>query len=105
MFARLTEVGPMVETAQSNVARSRRVNGSLSQTQPAEALSQYNTGDDLRDFPIASRRERKLLVIPDPILEFYAFLFCQGRYLSLGMTFEQFLIVVTSVRLDHGFAT
>jgi hypothetical protein len=54
---------------------------------------------------MASRRERQLLIIPDPTLEFYAFLFCQGQYLSLGMTFEHFLLVVTSVRLDNGFAT
>jgi len=73
--------------------------------QPAVALSKYDASGNLRDFPIPSRRERQLLVIPDAILEFYAFLFCQGQYLSLGMTFEHFLLVVTSVRLDHGFAT
>jgi hypothetical protein len=95
----------MVEMAQSNVARRRRVNGSPSEAQPAVAISKHSAGGDLRDYPMASRRERQLLIIPDAILEFYALLFCQGQYLSLGMTFEHFLLVVTSVRLDHGFAT
>jgi hypothetical protein len=95
----------MVEMAQSNVARPRRVISSPSKAQPAVALSKYDASGDPRDFPIPSRRERQLLVIPDEILEFYASLFCQGSYVSLGMTFEHFLLVVTSVRLDHGFAT
>ena len=95
----------MVEMAQSSVAMLRRVNSSPSNAQPAVAPGKYLAGDDLRDYPMASRRERQLLIIPDAVLEFYAFLFCQGRYLSLGMTFEHFLLVVTSVRLDYGFAT
>jgi len=94
----------MVEMAQSNIARPRRVDSNPSNVQPDMAISKHNAGGEVRDYPIASRRERQLLIIPDAILEFYAFLFCQGQYLSLGMTFEHFLIVVTSVRLDHGFA-
>jgi hypothetical protein len=57
----------------------------------------------VRDFPTASWRERKIPIISDEILEFYAFLFCQGSYDSLGMTFEHFLLVLTSVRLDIAF--
>jgi hypothetical protein len=95
----------MVEMAQSSVARFRRDNSSPSKAQPAVALGKYLASGDVRDYPIASRRERQLLIIPDAILEFYAFLFCQGQYLSLGMTFEHFLLVVTSVRLENGFAT
>ena len=95
----------MVEMAQSDIARPRRLENNLSKAQPAIAPGGYLVGGDLREYPMASRRERQLLIIPDAILEFYAFLFCQGQYLSLGMTFEHFLLVVTSVRLDHGFAT
>jgi hypothetical protein len=95
----------MSEMAHSSVARVRRVNTSPLKVQPAVAPGKYVAGDDLRDYPMAFSRERQLLIIPDAILEFYAFLFCQGQYLSLGMTFEHFLLVVTSVRLDHGFAT
>lgn len=95
----------MVEMAESSVARLRRVNSSPLKAEPAVAPGKYLAGDDLRHYPTAFSRERQPLIIPDAILEFYAFLFCQGQYLSLGMTFEHFLLVVTSVRLDHGFAT
>jgi hypothetical protein len=94
----------VVEIAQSNVATSRRFSSSRSKIQPIEVAGRYKADGDLRDYPVASKREKQLLIIPDAILEFYAFLFCQGQYLSLGMTFEHFLLVVTSVRLDHGFA-
>jgi len=95
----------MVGMVQSNVTKSRRFDSSPSKATPAGVPSRYNAGGDVRDFPIASRRERQLLIIPDEILEFYAFLFCQGRYGSLGMTFEHFLLVLTSIRLDHAFAS
>jgi hypothetical protein len=95
----------MAEMAHSSVPELKSVNSSPTKAQPAIAISKHSADGDLRDYPIASRRERQLLIIPDAILEFYAFLFCQGQYLSLGMTFEHFLVVVTSVRLDHGFAT
>jgi hypothetical protein len=73
--------------------------------QPLAATSKHHAGGEVRDFPTASSRERKLLIIPDEILEFYAFLFCQGRYNSLGMTFEHFLLVLTSLGLENGFAS
>ena len=38
------------------------------------------------------------LRMSDEILEFYAFVFCQGGFRQLGMTFEQFLEVVDVVR-------
>jgi hypothetical protein len=90
---------------QTNVAGSQRVNSSPSKARPAVTLNRYKAGGDLRDYPIASSRESQSLIIPDEILELYAFLFCQGRYRDLGMTFEHFLLVVTSVRRDHAFAT
>jgi len=43
-------------------------------------------------------RPRALLKMPDEILEFYAFLFCQRGFRHLGMTFEQFLEVVDAIR-------
>src|SRR5690348_17683552 len=42
-------------------------------------------------------------VSPDELLDFYAFIFCQGGFRHLGMTFEQFLSVVAdrkSTRLN-----
>ena len=89
---------------QTNVAESQRANCSPSKAHPTVTLSSYKAGGDPRDFPIASSRESQSLMIPDEILELYAFLFCQGRYRDLGMTFEHFLLVVTSVQRDHAFA-
>jgi hypothetical protein len=93
----------MVEMVQSDVTASWRVDSSPSKAQPAVAIAKQNAGGEVRDFPTASRRERKIPIISDEILEFYAFLFCQGRYGSLGMTFEHFLLVLTSLRLDIAF--
>ena len=80
---------------QTNAAEYQRVNSSPSNADPAVTPSRYKAGGDLRDFPIASSRESQSLIIPDEILELYAFLFCQGRYRDRGMTFEHFLLVVT----------
>lgn len=94
----------MIEMVESNVTKTRRIDSNPSKDQPVVPISKHNGGGEVRDFPTASRREGKLLVMPDEILEFYAFLFCQGRYGSLGMTFEHFLLVLTSVRLNNAFA-
>jgi hypothetical protein len=37
-------------------------------------------------------------MIPDEILDYYGWVFCQGGFLNLQMTFEQFLAVVAAVR-------
>jgi len=37
------------------------------------------------------------LAIPDEILDYYGWVFCQGGFLNLQMTFEQFLAVVAAV--------
>jgi len=36
-------------------------------------------------------------MIPDEILEYFGWVFCQGGFLNLHMTFEQFLSVVAAV--------
>jgi hypothetical protein len=36
-------------------------------------------------------------MIPDEILDYYGWVFCQGGFLNLQMTFEQFLTVVAAV--------
>jgi hypothetical protein len=46
----------------------------------------------------AAPRQLSLLKMSDEILDYYAFLFCQRGFRSLGMTFEQFLEVVDAVR-------
>jgi len=50
-----------------------------------------------RRFPIVSSMPRLPLMIPDEILDYYGWVFCQGGFLNLQMTFEQFLSVVAAV--------
>src|SRR5271163_4048714 len=53
--------------------------------------------DAPRRFPIVSSLPRLPLMIPDEILDYYGWVFCQGGFLNLQMTFEQFLSVVAAV--------
>jgi hypothetical protein len=53
--------------------------------------------DEPRRFPIVSSLPRLPLMIPDEILDYYGWVFCQGGFLNLHMTFEQFLAVVAAV--------
>jgi hypothetical protein len=50
-----------------------------------------------RPFPVVSSLPRLPLMIPDEILDYYGWVFCQGGFLNLQMTFEQFLTVVAAV--------
>jgi hypothetical protein len=51
-----------------------------------------------RRFPIAATAPSLPSAIPDPILEYYAFIFCQCGFSQIGMTFEQFLMVVAAIK-------
>jgi len=50
-----------------------------------------------RPFPTVSTLPRLPVSIPDEILDYYGWVFCQGGFLNLQMTFEQFLAVVAAV--------
>jgi hypothetical protein len=51
-----------------------------------------------RSFPEASTSPALPMSIRDEMLEFYAFVFCQGGFRQVGMTFEQFLLVAAAVK-------
>ncbi|MGO9454629.1 MAG: hypothetical protein ACLQDV_26830 [Candidatus Binataceae bacterium] len=51
-----------------------------------------------RAFPEGSTRPTLPLSIPDEMVEFYAFVFCQGGFRQLKMTFEQFLLVTAAIK-------
>ena len=53
---------------------------------------------DLREFPIATTVPSLPAVMNDAVLDLYAFLFCQGGFRQLGMTFEQFLLVIATFK-------
>jgi hypothetical protein len=52
-----------------------------------------------RAFPMASTIPSLPAAIPDELLDLYAFRFCQRGFRHVGMTFEQFLLVVATVKL------
>jgi hypothetical protein len=49
-------------------------------------------------FPEASAPPALPATIRDEVVEFYAFVFCQGGFRQLGMTFEQFLLVAAVIK-------
>jgi len=51
----------------------------------------------MRPFPSVATMPRLPVAIPDEILDYYGWVFCQGGFLNLHMTFEQFLAVVAAV--------
>jgi hypothetical protein len=51
-----------------------------------------------REFPEASTRPTLPATISDELVEFYAFVFCQGGFRQLDMTFEQFLLVAAVIK-------
>jgi hypothetical protein len=53
--------------------------------------------EEPRRFPVVTSLPRLPLMIPDEILDYYGWVFCQGGFLNLQMTFEQFLSVVAAV--------
>jgi hypothetical protein len=50
-----------------------------------------------RAFPVAATPPTLPSRMSDDLLDFYAFIFCQGGFRQTGMTFEQFLLVVTAL--------
>jgi hypothetical protein len=51
-----------------------------------------------RTFPESPTRPTLPMTIRDEMLELYAFIFCQGGFRQLGMTFEQFLLVAAAIK-------
>ena len=64
---------------------------------PGDGVADTRKIEETRRFPMVSTLPRLPLMIPDEILEYYGWVFCQGGFLNLQMTFEQFLAVVAAV--------
>ena len=72
---------------------------------PIESLSRPRLGPaavvparEPRAFPEASTSPALPMTIRDEMVEFYAFIFCQGGFRQAEMTFEQFLLVVAAIK-------
>jgi hypothetical protein len=73
------------------------VDGAVGEVVRESPASELPRLDEPRRFPTVSTLPRLPLMIPDEILDYYGWVFCQGGFLNLHMTFEQFLAVVAAV--------
>ncbi len=88
----------MARSLRSNVVPLRDTNALTGDAdRPAEAYAEVRRTEAPRRFPLVSSLPRLPLMIPDEILDYYGWVFCQGGFLNLQMTFEQFLSVVAAV--------
>ena len=63
--------------------------------QTSEPLKGFIVGSP-KPFPVVRTRPELPLAMPDALLDYYGWVFCQEGFTNLGMTFEQFLAVVTT---------
>src|SRR3977135_1417299 len=88
----------MARSSRSKVVPLRdERNGAISEDLQDSTGVQLPRVDEPRRFPPVSTLPRLPLMIPDEILDYYGWVFCQGGFLNLHMTFEQFLAVVAAV--------
>jgi hypothetical protein len=80
-----TKVVPLREASMGDAERA------------VDGMTETRRIDEPRRFPLVSSLPRLPLMIPDEILDYYCWVFCQGGFLNLQMTFEQFLAVVAAV--------
>ena len=97
---------------QSGMSQAVRIGVPTGEFPPAEAARRHNNAmrlavqhSDARVFPLSSSLPELPLRIPDRIIDFYAFVFCQGGFRNLGLTFEQFLAVISVVKLTELWPT
>lgn len=82
--------------ARSKVVPLREISA-VGEADPSESTSEARRSGEPRRFPHVSTMPRLPVMIPDEILDYYGWVFCQGGFLNLQMTFEQFLAVVAAV--------
>ena len=88
----------MARSAKSKVVSLRDANLVRDESERAvETIGEPKRIEEPRRFPLVSNLPRLPLMIPDEILDYYGWVFCQGGFLNLQMTFEQFLAVVAAV--------
>ena len=88
----------MARSSRSNVVPLRE--GSVPEGEAdriVDSAAELRRVEEPRRFPLVSTLPRLPLMIPDEILDYYGWVFCQGGFLNLQMTFEQFLAVVAAV--------
>jgi hypothetical protein len=84
----------LVETKRSRFASFKAI---VSPSQPRLIPARRISVREPRAFPEGLTRPT-LPPIRDEMLELYAFIFCQGGFRQLDITFEQFLLVAAAVK-------
>ena len=88
-------MGALVQTKTSQFASLKAI---LSTSRSPNIQSRAVRAREPRAFPEAPARLALPTSIRDEMFELYAFIFCQGGFHQLGMTFEQFLLVAASIK-------
>ncbi len=90
-----------MELRRNNSAMARNLGNRVIQLRPTNVVRQpREIPEDApypRRFPVASTTPRVPAMIPDEILDYFGWVFCQGGFRNSEMTFEQFLAVVATV--------
>jgi hypothetical protein len=92
---KVNTVGALVETEDSICASFKTIEPSS-----RRRIVRIDTvlAREPRTFPESPTRPTLPMTIRDEMLELYAFIFCQGGFRQLGMTFEQFLLVAAAIK-------
>jgi len=88
-------MGALVPTKPSRFASFRAI---VSPLQPRLGPASADPVREPRAFPGAQTPPTLPTAIRDEMLELYAFIFCQGGFRQLEMTFEQFLLVAAAIK-------
>lgn len=88
-------MGALVQTKASIPASFKTIESS---PRPRFLRASRALAREPRAFPEARTRPTLPTAIRDEMLELYAFIFCQGGFRQLNMTFEQFLIVAAAIK-------
>ena len=92
---KVNTVGALVETEDSICASFKTIEPS---SRPRIVRIGTVLAREPRAFPESPTRPTLPMTIRDEMLELYAFIFCQGGFRHLGMTFEQFLLVAAAIK-------
>lgn len=87
----------MARSSRPKVVPLREGNALEDEADQSSGAPEFRRVEEPRRFPLVSSLPRLPLMIPDEILDYYGWVFCQGGFLNLQMTFEQFLAVVAAV--------
>lgn len=87
----------MAQISKPEIVSLRESNAVNEVREPLESLVNESRKGEPRRFPMVSTPPRLPVMIPDEILDYYGWVFCQGGFLNLQMTFEQFLAVVAAL--------